>query len=400
MAKQRAKPGVTKKHLARAQREQIQRTWIIIATVAVAIFSIGLVLFGWIEMAVTPVATVNGVDISTSSFRGRVRLADAEMINQMAFQNQFDQIPESLAVREIIGQNVLDQMIEDILIQQEVERRGISVSAEEIENSIAEAFGFYPRGTPTPFPTSTSDPTAIALASITPIATEGPSPTLSPTATAGPSPTATYTSTPRPTPTVYTRESYEENYQGTLDNLKDLYGITEEDFRNQFIAQLYQQRLFEEFEEEVPREQEQVQARHILVEDEETALLVLRLLNEGQSWEELAAEYSTDESNKDRGGDLGWFPRGRMVPEFEEAVFNAEIGINPEPIETSFGWHIIEVLGKEIREVDEFTHQQAVQDEFNAWLLVARAEAEIDIRSNWESRVPSAPNLSKIFSEE
>ena len=400
MAKQRAKLGVTKKHLARAQREQIQRRWIIILTVIVAVLSIGLVLFGYIEMAVTPVATVNGVDISTSSFRGRVRLADAEMINQMAFQNQFDQIPESLAVRDIIGQNVLDQMIDDVLIQQEVERRGISVSEEEIQNTIAEAFGFYPRGTPTPFPTSTSDPTATALASITPTVTEGPSPTPSPSATAGPSPTATYTSTPRPTPTVYTRESYEENYQQTLDNLKDLYGITEEDFRNQFVAQLYQQKLFEQFEEEVPREQEQVQARHILVEEEETALLVLRLLNEGTNWEELASEYSIDESNKDRGGDLGWFPRGQMVLEFEEAVFNADIGVIPDPIETSFGWHIIEVLGKELREVDEYTHTLAVQDAIDAWLLSARVEAEIDIRSNWESRVPPSPNLSKIFSGE
>jgi len=399
MAKKRPKVGVTKKHLARAERERIQRRWIMLATISVAIFSIGLIIFGWAKIALTPVVKVNGEGISNSSFRGRVRLADAETINQMSYQNQFDQIPERLALREIIGQNVLDQMIDDILVRQEVESRGLTLSEEEIENSIAEAFGFYPGGTPTPFPTSTSDPTAIALALITPTITEGPSPTPLATFTPGASPTATYTLTPRPTPTSYTRDAFEENFQKTIKNLDELYGISEEDFRDQFVAQEYRQKLFEDFQDEVPREQEQVQARHILVGDEETALLVLRFLEEGMKWDDLASEYSLDESNKDRGGDLGWFPRGRMIPDFELAAFDAEIGIIPDPIETSFGWHIIDVLGKELREVDEYTLQLAVQTAFNAWLIEARAAADIDINPDWQSRVPPSPNLSNIFSE-
>jgi parvulin-like peptidyl-prolyl isomerase len=399
MAKQRINPGTTKKHIARAERERRQRRLIILATIVVAVMSVGLILFGWIEMAFTPVATANGVGISTNLFQGRVRLADLETINQLAYQDQVDLIFETLSRREDIGQNVLDQLIDDILIKDEVESRGLSVSEEEVDIAIAEAFGFYPGGTPTPFPTSTPDPTRTALASITPTVTEGPSPTPLPTSTPGPSPTAILTSTPWPTPTVYTKEAFEENYQETLANFKELYDISEEDFRNQFVAQLYRQKLFEQFLDEIPRDEEHVQARHILLEDEATALLVLRLLEEGGDWEELASEFSTDESNKDRGGDLGWFPRGRMVPEFETAVFDAEIGILQEPVETSFGWHIIEVLGNEIREVDEYTHQFNVQGEFDAWLTEARENADVRIKANWASRVPPMPNLSRIFGQ-
>lgn len=400
MARKRPSGRVTKKHLARAERERIQRRWILTASVAVAFVVVGLLIAGWIDLNVTPVATVNGVKILSGSFRGRVHLADAEAINQYAYQDQLDLVSEYLENREIIGQNVLDQMIEDVVIKQEVERRGIKISEEEIEREISEAFGYFPMGTPTSFPTSTPNPTTVALASITPTVTEGPTPTPSPTSTVGPSPTVTSTTTPFPTSTPYTKEAYLENYQSTLDTLDDLYDISEKDFRDQFVAQLYRQKLFEMFEEEIPKEQEQVQARHILVEDEETAYLVLRLLDEGRSWEDLAAQFSTDESNKDRGGDLGWFAKGEMVQEFQDAAFNADIGEIVGPVETSYGWHIIEILDKEIRAVDDYTHQLSVQEALDIWLNQAVLEADVRTKSNWESKIPSEPNLSRIFSSE
>lgn len=400
MAKQRSSARLTKKHLARAERERIQRQRILIVTGAVAILIVGLIVAGWIDLNFLPVATVNGVDISSSSFRGRVRLADAEAINQYIFQNQRDLIPGYLENREIIGKNVLDQMIEDVIIRQEVKRRNLEVTEEEIERAISEGFGYYPRGTPTPFPTSTLNPTAIALASITPTITEGPSSTPSPTLTPGPSPTVTITSTPFPSPTVYTREAYLENYELTIENLDDLYKISEDNFRDQFIAQLYRRKLFEVFETEIPKDQEQVQARHILVEDEETALLVLISLEEGMTWEELASEYSTDESNKDRGGDLGWFVRGAMVQEFEEAAFGADVGEIVGPVQTSFGWHLIEILDNEVRPVDDYVHSQSVQVAFSEWLSQAVLDAEIFIRANWERKIPPQPNLAKIFPSE
>jgi parvulin-like peptidyl-prolyl isomerase len=399
MAKRAAEPKVTRKHIARAERERRQRNIILGTAIAITIAVSALLIIGVGGNLVTPVAVVNGEKISTGEFRGRVRLAQAQLINQAIFQNQTDTLAARLEDVETMGQSVLNQMIDDLLIRQEVERRGQTVSEDDVDDAIAEAFGFYPNGTPTPFPTFTPNPTLTALASITPTATEGPTPTPSPTITPGPAPTATATGAPLPTATEYTEEAYLENFELTLDGLKTQFNVSEEDFRNQFRAQLYRRKLFDIFEGEVPREQDHVNARHILVDSEETALEVLDLLQEGGSFEELASEHSTDESNKDRGGDLGWFPRGRMVDAFETAVFDAEIGVIPVPIETSFGWHIIEVVAREQRELDEYSHQLSVQTEFNSWLIDEHLQAAIEISKNWLDRVPDPPSVGGLAAQ-
>ncbi len=85
----------------------------------------------------------------------------------------------------------------------------------------------------------------------------------------------------------------------------------------------------------------QVQARHILVEDQELARDLIDRIQEGESFEALAMEYSTDGSAAG-GGDLGYFGPGQMVAPFEEAAFSQEVGeVSEEPIETQFGYHII-----------------------------------------------------------
>jgi len=74
----------------------------------------------------------------------------------------------------------------------------------------------------------------------------------------------------------------------------------------------------------------------------EKAQLILGEIKEGKDFEDLAREYSQDPSNKDEGGDLGWFGKGVMVPEFEQAAFSLKKGeISSEPVETSFGYHLI-----------------------------------------------------------
>ena len=127
------------------------------------------------------------------------------------------------------------------------------------------------------------------------------------------------------------------------------------------------------------REAEQVHARHILVEDEETGKEVLARLEDGEDWAALAQEYSQDPSNKDNSGDLGWFPRGRMVPEFEEAAFSLEPGKTSDLVQTDFGYHIIQVLETGTRELDDQTYNAMKQQAFQTWLDEQKAGVQTTI---------------------
>jgi peptidyl-prolyl cis-trans isomerase C len=84
-------------------------------------------------------------------------------------------------------------------------------------------------------------------------------------------------------------------------------------------------------------------ARHILLEDEEDANELITLLESGSLFEDLAKEYSECESSI-KGGNLGRFSSGSMVPEFERALYHMEIGEISKPVKTKFGFHIIERL--------------------------------------------------------
>lgn len=87
---------------------------------------------------------------------------------------------------------------------------------------------------------------------------------------------------------------------------------------------------------------EQAKASHILVDNEELANEIMAKITDGEDFGEMAKESSTCPS-KERGGDLGTFAKGQMVPEFEEAVFAAEAGQVVGPVKTQFGFHIIRV---------------------------------------------------------
>ena len=89
----------------------------------------------------------------------------------------------------------------------------------------------------------------------------------------------------------------------------------------------------------------EVHAAHILVKNDKKAQEVLEKLNGGQSFAEMARKYSSCPSAKS-GGDLGWFTKGKMVPEFEKAAFEGEKGKVLGPVKTKFGYHIIKVLDK------------------------------------------------------
>lgn len=111
---------------------------------------------------------------------------------------------------------------------------------------------------------------------------------------------------------------------------------------------------------------EQVKASHILVDTEEKAKEVKQKLQDGEDFVELAKTYSTDTSNNQQGGELGYFSKGQMTPEFEEAAFSLKVGEISDPVKTEFGYHIIKVEDK--KEAKEATYEES-KDEVKNILL-------------------------------
>lgn len=89
-----------------------------------------------------------------------------------------------------------------------------------------------------------------------------------------------------------------------------------------------------------------VTARHILVETEDAAKEIIEKLDNGASFEGLAAQFSKCPSGQ-QGGKLGTFGKGQMVPEFETATFALQVGEVSQPVQTQFGYHIIERMNDE-----------------------------------------------------
>src|SRR5262249_56459715 len=111
--------------------------------------------------------------------------------------------------------------------------------------------------------------------------------------------------------------------------------------------------------------QKEVRARHILVNSEDEAKAVLAELQKGADFAELAKQKSSDPGAAE-GGDLGYFPKEAMVPEFAEAAFNLQKGQLSEPVRTRFGWHVIKVEDIRDREVPAF---DKVRDQLETHLV-------------------------------
>ena len=132
---------------------------------------------------------------------------------------------------------------------------------------------------------------------------------------------------------------------------------------------------------------EQVEASHILVEDEKTAKKVAKEIAEGGDFAKLAAEYSTDTETADNGGSLGYFGKGDMVEEFEDVAFDLDINKVSDPVKSDYGYHIIKVTGKKEAKkanledskdvIKETLLSERLQEEYPVWLAEVKKEHEI-----------------------
>jgi peptidyl-prolyl cis-trans isomerase C len=119
--------------------------------------------------------------------------------------------------------------------------------------------------------------------------------------------------------------------------------------------------------------EEEVHARHILVETEDEAKAIVEQIKGGADFATLAKEKSKDTGSAGEGGDLGYFVKGRMVPEFAEVAFKMYPGQVSNPVKTQFGWHVIKVEDKRSRPVPEFDQ---VKPQIEAY-LARRAQTEL-----------------------
>lgn len=410
-------------------QRSVMATVIIIGVIIASVF-----IYQLLVVPQLPVATVNGENITVSQFRERVSFEQGWVLqqaqvrysqiqqqatafgvdpNQMLQQDQqFQQWSNELQFPDLIGERVVNDMIDDALIRQEFDARGLSIGDAEIESVRQDFFGVdmteialigtpatetpTPTITPTPFVSPT--PTLTPLATLTPTIT--PSPTLDPEATVELTAEVTAEVTelptipPSPTPSQEDRiEDFNESIDFFSDSLKEG-DVSQAAINNFWERQAIQEALIEDIVG--PLEMATfANVRHILVETEEEANEVVTALNAGESFSLLANSNSIDTGSGSRGGELGWQPIDLYVPVFSDAVREAEFGTIVGPIESDFGWHIIQVRAREEREIEGQQRSQVRLGLFSRWLIDQREAAEeadnITINDNWPDFLPQQP---------
>lgn len=131
--------------------------------------------------------------------------------------------------------------------------------------------------------------------------------------------------------------------------------------------------------------EEQIHARHILVATEEEAKAVKADLDGGKPFEVEAMDKTTDPSGKQNGGDLGFFGKGQMVPEFEAAAWALQPGQISEPVKSQFGWHIIKLEEKKMSEPQPMAQmaqqlgQQAMFEAYDVAMAAFKASMPVNI---------------------
>ncbi|MEI5682453.1 peptidylprolyl isomerase [Mesorhizobium sp. CGMCC 1.15528] len=130
----------------------------------------------------------------------------------------------------------------------------------------------------------------------------------------------------------------------------------------------------------------EVHARHILVKTKEEADAIIKQLDGGAKFEDIAKEKSTDAGSGTNGGDLGFFGPGQMVPEFEKAAFALEVGkYTEQPVQSQFGWHVIKVEDKRTQQppafeqVKEQVRSLLLRDKYFELVKSLRGAAKVDV---------------------
>ncbi len=327
-----------RRHASRRRHEQeVQRRIYIGLGVVLALVAI-LIAIGAINEYVIkpnkPVAVVNGDKISQEAFKRRLRFEQDNLVSQI---NQYLQFGEQfanggpnpfistvqpfynqLADPQQLAYTVLDKMIEETVVHQLAPQYDATVTPEEVQAEIERQFGYDREAEQ---------------------------------ANAGSSDTMTNTAP------VMTEDEFQQRYNDYIQNMANKGSLTEEEFRDLFATFLMKDKLAQNAPLEFDKTDEAVKVRYILIKPEPEVPLVKReadalkaimdarkrIVDDGEDFATVAKEVSEDPGSAPNGGDLGCFGKGQMVPEFEKAAFDLEKGEVSQPVETDFGYHIIQV---------------------------------------------------------
>jgi parvulin-like peptidyl-prolyl isomerase len=322
----------SRRQLRRWNRERRAHRVIVVGVVGVVALAVLILAFGYLRenvlRASETAAVVNGETITLAQVLDRVKPRAAALDAQARFyqaQGLGQAATQVSLQRSGLPDQVLDTMIEEKLVAAELARRGQVISDAEVDEGIRKEIAEQAAMT-RPSPTATAAPAPAADAS--------PGPTPGPTA--GPTPTSTAV------PTLAEAE-LQTAYQSFLQRAN----LTDAAYRELKQAELARDRLKEDIGKQIPRTEEMVHARHILVDNQDSLQQVQQKLAEGVPFDQVAKDFSTDPGSRDKGGDLGWFPRGQMNAPFEAATFSQPIGEIGQPVQSPNGFHIIQVLERD-----------------------------------------------------
>ncbi|HEX6385800.1 MAG TPA: SurA N-terminal domain-containing protein [Anaerolineae bacterium] len=366
-----------------------------------------------------PVAIVNDEEITLREWQERVRFERAQRI--VLLENQLEAfggdvgIVQQIAGQAIVelqdaeglGQTVLNQMVDEVVIRQAAEERGITVTEEDVDEEITAAFNYFGGESPTPVPTLTA--TIMPTPSLTPIptaviteevATMTPVPTLTP----GP------TSTPLPTPTPVSEEAFEESFNDFMDQFREL-GIGEETYRDVVRAQLYRERLMEALAEErdLAEEAEQASAFVLSFDTEEEAVEAAEQIEEERFltvWNTIRSMPPDPESELTAtASEVLWRTEEAIATslgeEVADAIFSLPVDTPSEVLEQTqtdgtVRYHIVQVSGREVRPLSEAELENRKR-ELLASFIDEQLAGNLMLTEFDRGRAPTQPVLDPIF---
>ncbi|MEE3254514.1 MAG: peptidylprolyl isomerase [Chloroflexota bacterium] len=387
------RPGeLSRRRVSRSARDRKLRTWLLSATAGVAVMLFGLLGYGIVEKYwIIPqknVATVGEHEISLELLQQHTRYRRSQMLNQYIsyldvlqyageqrnqVQDLLDQIDTELKNPVVLTRSIMDELVNMYLILDESRTRNMIITEDEIETAIKMFFGYDSSATDLSSSIRETDDIISATKSA---------------------------NIQSPTATPYTMDAYRENYKNYMDEIEVDTGMSENTFRSLFASKLRTEKLRGVIvqEQDYP-EEEQVHVKHILLslDNLDAASSILARALEGEDFDELAMQFSDDESNANIGGDLGWIARGQMVNSFEQVIFEAEKGVVGELVATQFGLHIVKIVERQVRSLPSSIVEQRRMLAFNEWLLGMRSTTNIDVLDWWEPHAPTNPTLQDMY---